>query len=132
MNSAFTVYSPELLHTVFTVVASTTATTLLEIYMMKTPHAIFAIALSAASIGGAAYAVSSTDTASVATTQTESWLKIPAIYDKVIAAGYSDINEIEREDKGYEVKARNADGEKVKLDVDPVTGEVLKSRLKQD
>lgn len=99
---------------------------------MKTPHAIFAIALSAASIGGAAYAVSSTDTASVATTQTESWLKIPAIYDKVIAAGYSDINEIEREDKGYEVKARNADGEKVKLDVDPVTGEVLKSRLKQD
>lgn len=54
-----------------------------------------------------------------ATTQTENWLKIPAVYDRVIAVGYSDINEIERKGNGYEIKARNANveanGEKVKL-----------------
>ncbi|MCW9014574.1 MAG: PepSY domain-containing protein [Gammaproteobacteria bacterium] len=99
---------------------------------MKTSHTILAIALSVASFGGAAYAVSSTDSAIRASMQTETWLKIPAIYNRVIAAGYGDINEIEREDRGYEVEARNANGDRVELYVDAVTGEILKSRVKDD
>lgn len=99
---------------------------------MKTSHTILAIALSVASFGGAAYAVTSTDNFINGNTQTENWLKIPAIYNKVTAAGYSDINEIEREDNGYEIEARNAKGEKVELYVDPLNGEILKSRVKKD
>jgi hypothetical protein len=99
---------------------------------MKTSHAIFAIVLSTATLAGTSFAASPTDTNTQATTQAENWLKIPAIYDKVIAAGYSDINDIEREKDGYEIKARNADGVRVKLYVDPMTGEVLDSRTKSD
>ncbi|MCW8828920.1 MAG: PepSY domain-containing protein [Gammaproteobacteria bacterium] len=98
---------------------------------MKTSHAILAITLGAAALSGSVFAESSNDRAAAAA-QGENWLAIPAIYDKVTAAGYSDISEIEREDDGYEVKGRNAEGERVKLYVDPRSGEVLDARAKGD
>ncbi|MCK9530609.1 MAG: PepSY domain-containing protein [Gammaproteobacteria bacterium] len=64
--------------------------------------------------------------------RTDTWLTIPAIYEKVVAAGYSDIDEIELEKDGYEIKAFNADGERVKLYLDPRNGEVLDVRVKRD
>lgn len=97
---------------------------------MKTSHAIFAIALSAATLGGSAFAAPAAEADTKAATQKENWLAIPAIYDKVTAAGYLDISEIERDDDGYEVKGRNADGERVKLLVDPQSGEILDTRSK--
>jgi len=84
------------------------------------------------SLGGGAFAVAATNGDSKAVAQYENWLTIPAIHDKVTAAGYSDISEIERERDGYEVKGRNADGERVKLYVDPLSGEVLEARAKKD
>ena len=99
---------------------------------MKTAHAIFAIALGAATLGGSVFAASPSDNRSAATSPSETWLTIPAIYDKVTAAGYRDIQEIERERDGYEVKGRTADGERVKLYVDPLSGEVLDARSKRD
>lgn len=99
---------------------------------MKTSHTILAIVLSAATLGGAAFAASTTDTSAAVTTQTDNWLTIPAIYEKVTAAGYHDISEIERERKGYEIKAISPSGERVKLFVDPVTGEVLDAKSKKD
>lgn len=101
---------------------------------MKTSHAIFAIALTAATLGGAAIAASATDAAAGAANVTaapmENWLDIPAIYNKVSAAGYSDINEIERGRDGYKIKATSASGERVKLYVDPMSGEVLNTKAK--
>jgi len=99
---------------------------------MKTSHAILAIALTTATLGGTAFAVSASDTANRSNVTTDNWLAIPAIYAKVTAAGFNDIYEIEREDNGYEVKAIGPHGERIKLLVDPVTGEVLQSRSKQD
>lgn len=99
---------------------------------MKTSHAILAIALTSATIGGSAFAVSANDTANRSSTTPANWPEIPAIYAKVKAAGFNDIYEIEREHNGYEVKAIGPNGERVKLLVDPVTGEVLQSRFKQD
>ncbi len=99
---------------------------------MKTSHTILAIALTAATFGGTAFAVSATDSAKMSNTAADNWLTIPAIYAKVTAAGFNDIYEIEREDNGYEVKAIGSHGERIKLFVDPVTGEVLQSRSKQD
>lgn len=99
---------------------------------MKTSHAILAIALTATTFGGAAFAVSATDSTYTSTAAVDNWLAIPAIYTKVTAAGFKDIYEIEREHNGYKIKAVGPNGERVKLFVDPMTGEVLQSRSKQD
>lgn len=99
---------------------------------MKKSHAVLAIALTAATLGGSTIAVSATDGARAPAASTDSWLTIPAIHAKVIAAGFNDIYEIERERNGYKIKAIGANGEKVKLYVDPVTGEVLESRSKRN
>lgn len=130
MNSPFRVGSGALVQTALTVVTTATPTTLTESNSMKTSHAIFAIALSAATLGGSAFAAPAAEADTNAATQRENWLAIPAIYDKVTAAGYLDISEIERDDDGYEVKGRNADGERVKLLVDPQSGEILDTRTK--
>jgi len=97
---------------------------------MKTSHAIFAIALTATALGGSVFAASST--ADKQSANADDWLAIPAIYDKVAAAGYSDIFEIERERDGYEIKAVDTDGNRVELFIDPLSGEVLDVRTKED
>jgi hypothetical protein len=51
-------------------------------------------------------------------------LTIRDIYDRLEAAGYRQIREIEWDDGRYEVKARNAQGERVKLHVNGRSGEV--------
>lgn len=101
---------------------------------MKTSHAIFAIVLGTTTfaIGNTALASSDNGNDNVVGTQTDNWLAIPAIYDKLTNAGYSDIYDIEREKDRYEIKAANADGKRVKLYVDPVSGEVLDTRSKSD
>ena len=58
-------------------------------------------------------------------------LTIRQIYDRVEAAGYRAQREIEWSDGRYEVKASNAQGERVKLEVDGNTGAVLRSRIKR-
>lgn len=58
-------------------------------------------------------------------------LTIRQIYDRLDAAGYRDLREIEWDHGHYEVKARDAQGARVKLDVDGQTGAVLRSRTKR-
>lgn len=99
---------------------------------MKISHATLAIALTAATFGGTAFAVSANDAANRSNVTTDHWLAIPAIHAMVTAAGFTDIYEIEREHNGYEVKAIGPKGERVKLLVDPVSGELLQSRTRQD
>lgn len=74
------------------------------------------------------------DTATVASTQPPAAqvtpLTIRQVYDKVEAAGFSDIIEIERESDVFEVKAIDPQGKKAKLKVDLVTGEILKTESK--
>lgn len=57
-------------------------------------------------------------------------LNIGHIYDLVDQAGYREVREIEWSDGRYEVKARNAQGERVKLELDGSTGAVLRTRTK--
>lgn len=57
-------------------------------------------------------------------------LTIRQVYDKMEAAGYRNISEIERSSKhGYEVKAYDPQGQRVKLYVDPQSGAVTRSRF---
>ena len=55
-------------------------------------------------------------------------LTIRDIYDRVEAAGYLDVREIEWDSGRYEVKARNAQGERVKLYINAYSGAVERTR----
>ena len=47
------------------------------------------------------------------------------------AQGFSDIKKMELEKGEYEVKARDADGKRVEIYLDPRTGEILDSKYKE-
>lgn len=69
-------------------------------------------------------------TTPAATTPAAPMLTIRQVYDKMEAAGYRNISEIERSRKhGYEVKAYDPQGQRVKLYVDPQSGAVTRSRF---
>lgn len=53
------------------------------------------------------------------------WLNLGQIYNKLEAAGYTDVSEIERERGGYEAKARDSQGRIVKLHVEPLEGRIV-------
>lgn len=55
-------------------------------------------------------------------------LSIRDIYDRMEAAGWRDMREIEFSKGRYEVKARNAQGERVKLYVNASSGAVERTR----
>jgi len=96
---------------------------------MKTAHTVLAIALAAATLGGVSIAGSMKDAGFKEAAQADQWLTIPAIYERVAAAGYTGITEIEREHNGYDVEATNPNGDRIDLRVDPVTGEVVNSHM---
>jgi hypothetical protein len=56
------------------------------------------------------------------------WLTIPQVHEKLEAAGYRNIEKIERERGGYEARATDRNGERIKLYVNPQTGELLDRR----
>jgi hypothetical protein len=64
------------------------------------------------------------DRKTAATTE-QPWLPIPQIYAKLEAAGYRNIEKIEREHGTYEVRATDGQGARVRLDVHPQTGAIL-------
>ena len=59
------------------------------------------------------------------------WLSIKDVLTKLEAAGYRDFREVEPDKDKYEVKATDPQGQRVELDVDPVTGDVLKTEVKR-
>ncbi len=59
-------------------------------------------------------------------------LDIAQVHARLEAAGYREIDEIERKRDHYEVKALNADGRRVELQVDPATAEVRATEEKRD
>ena len=72
-----------------------------------------------------------TPAATAATRTAAPALTIRDIYDRMEAAGYRDIREIEFDDGRYDVKASNAQGERVKLRVNATTGAVEKTRIRR-
>lgn len=83
---------------------------------------------------GAAHAQSQSPAPAAAAPQqagadTASRLNIGEIYERVTQAGYQDVREIELDDGRYEVKARDAQGQRIKLYVNARSGEVEHGRL---
>jgi len=56
------------------------------------------------------------------------WLSIPQVHAKLEAAGYRNIEKIERERGSYEAKAIDRNGARVKLYLHPQTGEIIDRR----
>lgn len=100
---------------------------------MKTTRLLTALTLGSSLIfSGAALntALAQTTTAQAQTAPAQSRLNIKQIYDKVEAAGYTNITEIDLDDNVYEVKARNQENQRVELKLDPKTGEIIKTKTK--
>lgn len=93
--------------------------------------AALAIGASALVAGTAAHAqAAGPATTPAAVAPAAPMLTIRQVYDKMEAAGYRNISEIERSSKhGYEVKAYDPQGQRVKLYVDPQSGAVTRSRF---
>ena len=95
-----------------------------------TRHLLIALSAGAALALGIAQAQTPApaEAPAAATAPAGQQLTIRDIYDRVEAAGYRDIRQIERDDGRYEVKAHNAQGERVKLYVNASTGAVEQTR----
>lgn len=78
----------------------------------------------------AATAATATTTTTTTTTQAN-WMTMEQVQTKLQTAGYRDFEKIERDTTKYEVKATDAQGRRVELDVDPVTGDILKTEVKR-
>ena len=103
---------------------------------MRATTPIPTLALTGGIIGaGAAIAPAFAQNAAPAATSAapvqSNWMSIKDVLNKLEAAGYRDFREVERDDNRYEVKATDPQGQRVELDVDPVTGDVLKTEVKR-
>ena len=65
-----------------------------------------------------------------ANTSERQWLSIPQIHDKLEAAGYRDIEKIERKHGSYKVRVIDRSGERANLYLNPQTGEINNQRQK--
>ena len=97
---------------------------------MKTRNLFIGLALTTAIPAALSFAAAtSANTAQQqATPATAPWLSIAQVHSQLEAAGYRNIEKIEREHGNYEVKATNREGQRVKLHVHPQTGAVLDLR----
>lgn len=101
-------------------------------------YATLAAMALAAGLAGAAYASSDGDrdadrrvdqAAPAAVPDTSSpQLSMDEVLARLRSAGHSDFREIEREHGRYEVKSRNAQGDRVELYVDARSGEIVKEK----
>ncbi|MGG4604640.1 PepSY domain-containing protein [Paenalcaligenes sp. Me131] len=98
---------------------------------MKTRHAVITSVLcSALLLGGVAQAQTTAPvTAPQATTQQQTALTIRDVYDLLEKQGYQNIREIERERRHFDVKADDAQGQRMKLRMDLHTGDIVRSRF---
>jgi hypothetical protein len=103
---------------------------------MRATTLIATLALTGGLIGAGAaivpaFAQDAAPAATSAAPAQSNWLSIKDVLNKLEAAGYSDFREIDLDKNKYEVKATDPQGQRVELDVDPVTGDVLKTEVKR-
>lgn len=100
--------------------------------LTPTRRLLIAFATGAALAGGIAQAQAPTPAPAAAPTAATApaapQLSIRDIYDRMEAAGWRDMREIEFSKGRYEVKARNAQGQRVKLYVNASSGAIERTR----
>ena len=99
---------------------------------MRATTLIATLALTGGIIGaGAMFVPAFAQNAATATTTQANWMSMEQVQVKLEAAGYRAFEKFERDSNKYEVKATDAQGRRVELDVDPVTGDILKTEVKR-
>lgn len=87
--------------------------------------AAFSLVLGAGLLaGGFALAPSFAGESRTAPAAERQWLSIGQVHQKLEAAGFRNVEKIEREHGLYEARATDRNGERVKLYINPQTGEV--------
>jgi hypothetical protein len=93
---------------------------------MKRATMISSIALAGTfAVAGAVLAPSFAGESRTSPAGERQWLSIPQVHEKLEAAGYRQIEKIEREGGGYEARAIDGKGERVKLYINPQTGAII-------
>lgn len=100
---------------------------------MRTSYILSALALGTTfAVGGAALAPALAQTSHAAlAAEARQGPSIAEVHERLAALGYSNIDKIEREGRTIEVRATEPNGERVKLRVDALTGDVVDTRIKR-
>lgn len=100
--------------------------------MNTRPALMAAAATMLIAAGAAALPPAFAQSAGNAPSPTAAQLDAAQVAARVRDAGYGSIDEIERERDRFEVKTRDANGRRVELYVDALTGEILRSKRDDD
>ncbi|MDP3440684.1 MAG: PepSY domain-containing protein [Azonexus sp.] len=96
---------------------------------MKRTTLLYSLALVSVLVAtGITIAPSLAEESSAAQVSERQWLSIPQIHEKLVAAGYRNIEKIEREHGSYEARATDSNGQRIKLHVNPQNGEISDQR----
>ena len=98
---------------------------------MRATTLIATLALTGGIIGAGAMFVPAFAQNAATTTTQANWMSMEQVQVKLEAAGYRDFEKFERDSNKYEVKGTDAQGRRVELDVDPVTGDILKTEVER-
>ena len=98
---------------------------------MRATTLIATLALTGGIIGAGAMFVPAFAQNAATTTTQANWMSMEQVQVKLEAAGYRAFEKFERDSNKYEVKATDAQGRRVELEVDPVTGDILKTEVKR-
>lgn len=97
---------------------------------MRTSRLFSVLTASVALVGGTAVlspAFSQNQTGNTEISYERTDLDINQVLVKLMAAGYNKVDKIERERNAYEVRAIDKNGDRIRLYVDPQTGDLIKS-----
>ena len=97
---------------------------------MRTTHIVTttALALGLAAGGFTLIPALAQDHKTEARVEAKARLSIAEVRQQIAALGYENVDRIERESSGYEVRARTRSGERVKLYVDASSGDIVHTR----
>jgi len=100
--------------------------------IMRATTLIATLALTGGILGaGAALVPAFAQSPGMNTASQTDGLTMQQVQTRLEAAGYRDFEKIERERNKFEVKATDQQGQRVELDIDPMTGEILKTEVKR-
>lgn len=92
---------------------------------MRSPKMMFSLLLGVGLLaGGIALAPSLADEKRTTPAAERQWISIGQVHQKLEAAGYRNVEKIEREHGVYEARATDRNGVRVKLSINPQTGEL--------
>lgn len=99
---------------------------------MKVPLAIATLSAALLVAGLVRATTPSSEPAASGTVATASALSLAEVHQRLLAAGYREVSELQRKRDHVEAEARDRDGHRVELQLDPLTAVVRRSESKRE